>query len=95
MTTQDEYAESLKRAIDDWNARIKKMRVDMEAESEKAQSHYREQLNELERLRDQAEAQMRDIQDSSRSQWNDNADKMKAAWREISDGFERAWSRLK
>ena len=44
MTTQDDYAESLKRSIDEWNARIKKMRAEMEAESDKAQSRYREQL---------------------------------------------------
>ena len=94
MTSRDEFVEVLKAKLDEWNAEIARL----EAEAGKAraglEARYAEELAEMRRLRDQAEARLGEVLGTSQEGWERRRGELQQAWADIAEGFRRAWSRF-
>ena len=91
---RDEYAEALKRKIDDWNEQIGKTEVQMKEASADAQARYAEQIAEMRNFAAGAEEKMQDLVQSHSEEWEKHREKFEKAWDDIAAGFGKAWSRF-
>jgi uncharacterized coiled-coil DUF342 family protein len=94
MTDRDEYAEKMKRKIDEWNAEIDKLEGKAREASGEWEQKYNEQLAEMRKYRDEAEEKYDELRRQSAENWAKWEADAKAAWSDIADGFQKAWRRF-
>jgi chromosome segregation ATPase len=94
MTTRDEFIETLKSKIDEWNAEITRLEAKAQKAGAEAKERYAEQINEMRKFRDDAEARLNEIMGASHDTWEKRRGELEQAWHDIRDGFSRAWSRV-
>ena len=92
---RDETVERMKKALDNWNARIAEWEQGMNDAQASMKSHYQEQVDSLRAQREEAVRKLAQIQDSSEAAWKETSKGFEQAWQDIADGFENAWSEFK
>ena len=100
MTTRDQYVETLKKQLDEWNAEIGRWEVKAGAARKEAKKQYRTQLKRLEERREAARYTLKLMEGASAAAWSDlrgGADEawglMQEAMKEARSHFERAGPR--
>ena len=94
MATRDEFVESIKRKLDEWNAEIDKAEARFHHAAADARLRHAEEIAEMKRRRADAEEQMRKAAAKTAEDWERGRQQFEAAFDDISDGFRRAWSRF-
>lgn len=94
MKTREEYAEDLKRNIDEWTKAINEAEQDIKDAAAENREQLSAELDQMREYRDRARAQLEDMSSEAQDNWETNREKAISAWNEISDGFARAWKKL-
>ncbi|MEE9359505.1 MAG: hypothetical protein V3U85_03375 [Hyphomicrobium sp.] len=91
---RDQYVESLKNKLDEWNEQISKTESEMKDASAEAQARYEEQLAEMKKHAATAEEKFQALIKSQSDDWEKHRANFETAWGDIAAGFGRAWSRF-
>lgn len=91
---RDQFVETLKAQIDQWNADIAKLEARMKDASGEAERQYAEVIAETSRYRADAQARLAEGLKSSSDSWDRTRGDMETAWKDISEGFRKAWGRF-
>ena len=91
---RDEFVETLKGQIDQWNADIAKLEACMKDASGDMERQYADAIAETSRYRAEAQARLAEGLKASSDNWDRARGDMEAAWKDISDGFRKAWGRF-
>ena len=91
---RDQYVESLKNKLDEWNEQISKTESEMKDASAEAQARYEEQLAEMTKHAATAEEKFQALIKSQSDDWEKHRANFETAWGDIAAGFGRAWSRF-
>ncbi len=94
MTSRDDFVETLKAKLDEWNAEIARLEAEAGKTRAELRARYAEELAEMRRLRDEAEARLGELLNTSQEGWERRRHEMEQAWADIAEGFRRAWSRF-
>ena len=94
MATRDEFVESIKKKLDEWNAEIEKAEARFQHAAADARLRHAEEIAEMKRRRTDAEEQMRKAAAKTAEDWEAGRKQFESALDDISDGFRRAWSRF-
>jgi hypothetical protein len=90
MTTRNEYIESMKVHLDQWNKQI----ADWEAKARLAKTDlridYEMQLEAMRKQRDEAMEKLDSIQKTASGAWQDIAQGADEAWAKMREAFEKA-----
>lgn len=94
MMNRDEYVAKLKSQLDHWNAES----VRWEAKAKDAQAgmkaEYARQLEQFEKRRDEALAELRKVQGATGDAWSEMMRGADAAFKGMHEAFERARSKF-
>lgn len=91
---RDEFVNTLKSQIDQWNADIAKLEGQMKAASGDMERKYADAIAETSRYRAEAQAKLAEGMKKSSDSWDKTRHDMEAAWKDIADGFHKAWTRF-
>lgn len=91
---REEFVETLKSQIDQWNSDISKLEAQMKDASGEMERHYAEAIAETSRYRAQAQERLAEGLKSSSDNWDRTRADMETAWKDIHEGFRKAWSRF-
>lgn len=91
---RNEFVETLKSQIDQWNAEIAKAEAKMKDASGETERRYAEVIAETSRYRAEAQAKLAESLKHSTDHWEKTQSDVEAAWKDISDGFRNAWKRF-
>ncbi len=94
MTDRSAYADKMKAKVDEWTADIEKMQAKAKGAQADARIAYEKQLDEMLRMRDEAQVKMKEAQNASDDAWNDMRTGFQAAWDGISKSFHDAMKRF-
>ena len=94
MSDRDAYVEKMKAKIDEWSADIKKLQAQAEGAQADARIKYAEQIEEMKKQRDAAEAKMKEAQEASLEAWADMRKGMEAAWDSMTAAVKNALGRF-
>ncbi len=83
MSSRDEFAETMKRQIDEWNNAIERLESQAKEADQSARAQYEEAVNVMRRNVDEAQKGLGKLQNTSSD-----------AWRDVQKGYEDAWSNL-
>jgi len=95
MAKRDDYVNSLKSQLDQWNAEVAKWEAQAKATQANLRTEYDKQLTALRTHRDQAMEQLRKVQAASGDAWIDLASGADQAWASMREAFEKARSHFK
>lgn len=95
MPEKNQYIEKAQARLNQWNAEIHKLEAKMDEAEADAKIEYQNQLEEMRKQRDEAEAQMREMQNASDEAWSELQSGFDKAWDDISTAFESAVSKFK
>jgi len=95
MGKRDEYVNSLKLKLDEWNADVAKWEAQTRAAQASARAEYEKQLAAIRQHRDQAIEQLRKVQAASGDAWTELAQGADKAWAQMSEAFEKARAHFK
>ena len=91
---RDQYVESLKNKLDEWNEQIGKTESQMKGASAEAQARYEAQLAEMKKHAATAQEEFQALVKSQSEDWEKHRANFESAWGDIAAGFGRAWSRF-
>lgn len=94
MTNRDEFVETLKRQIDEWNGQITEMETKMKQATADAEAKYAGQIAEASKYRAEAQAKLAETLQTSHDTWEQYRVNTEAAFHDISEGFRKAWTRF-
>lgn len=83
MTNKEAYQQQLQAKLDEWNAEIEKLRAKAQGAAADSQIEYNQQVEQLERKRDEAKQKLSELQQAS-----------EGAWEHLKTGAEKAWNDL-
>jgi hypothetical protein len=95
MGKRDEYVNSLKLKLDEWNADVARWEAQTRAAQASARAEYEKQLAAIRQHRDQAIEQLRKVQAASGDAWTELAQGADKAWAQMSEAFEKARAHFK
>ncbi len=90
MTTRNEYIETMKAHLDQWNHQIAEWEAKTRLAKTDLRIDYEMQLEALRKQRDEALSKMDALQKSAGSAWQDLAQGADEAWAKMRDAFEKA-----
>jgi uncharacterized protein YgiM (DUF1202 family) len=91
---RDQYVESLKNKLDEWNEQIGKTEALMSNASGEAKVRFEKQVAEMKVQTADAHGRMQELTQSSAKEWESQRKNFEQAWGDIAAGFGRAWSRF-
>lgn len=94
MTSRDEFVDSLKGRIDDWNNQISELEGKMKSATAEAEAQYAEQIATASKYRAEAQAKLAETLKTSHDAWDQYRASTEAALEDISEGFRKAWARF-
>lgn len=89
-TKRDEYAERLKKQIDEWNRLIGRWEEEAKHRSAGAREEAEERLSELRKQRDELRERLPEIQAAGGKALDELLEGINRAWKELSRAFERS-----
>lgn len=92
MNSRDQYVETLKTQLDQWNAEVAKWEAKTSEAQAGMRAEYEKQLDEFRRQRDKAIEQMRQVQTASGDAWQTFMRGADEAWAKTREAFEKAHS---
>jgi hypothetical protein len=95
MNSRDQYVETLKTQLDQWNAEVAKWGAKTSEAQAGMRAEYEKQLDEFRRQRDKAIEQMRQVQSASGDAWQDFMRGADEAWARTREAFEKAHSHFR
>lgn len=90
MAERDSYVRKAKAQIDDWSAEIGRLQAAMRADNADANLIRQQQMDEMRRLRGEAEDAVTRMEMADSGDWETAKWEFERAWAEIDAGFERA-----
>ncbi len=90
MTTRNEYVESLKTHLDQWNVEIAKWEAKARLAQTDLRIDYEMHLESLRKQRDEAREKLEALQKSAGDAWQDLAQGADEAWAKMREAFEKA-----
>jgi lipid II:glycine glycyltransferase (peptidoglycan interpeptide bridge formation enzyme) len=94
MMNRDEYLAKLKTQLDQWNAEAARWEAKAKDAQAGMKAEYARQLEQLEKRREDALAQMRKVQSATGDAWSEMMRGADAAFKGMQDAFERARSKF-
>ncbi|MEM0906304.1 MAG: hypothetical protein AAGJ94_03000 [Pseudomonadota bacterium] len=94
MTSRDQFVETLKSQIDEWNTQIGDLEAKMKKASDDMEATYAQQIAEASRFRADAQAKLAETLQTSHDMWDKYRDGTEAAVKDITEGFKKAWDRF-
>jgi lipid II:glycine glycyltransferase (peptidoglycan interpeptide bridge formation enzyme) len=94
MMNRDEYLAKLKTQLDQWNAEAARWEAKAKDAQAGMKAEYARQLEQLEKRREEALAQMRKVQSATGDAWSEMMRGADTAFKGMQDAFERARSRF-
>lgn len=94
MTSRDEFVETLKKQIDEWNSQIGDMEAKMREATAEAETKYAQQIAEASKYRAEAQAKLAETMQTSHDAWEQYRASAESAFNDISEGFRKAWGRF-
>ncbi|WP_022949679.1 sll1863 family stress response protein [Methylohalobius crimeensis] len=95
MNERDAYVQKMKAKLDEWNAELDKLSAQAEAAEADAKLEYQDQIDELEKLRNQARQKLGEVESASDDAWADVRQGAEAALNEMNNAFSNALKRFK
>ncbi|MFW6362255.1 MAG: hypothetical protein ACOC0D_00285 [Spirochaeta sp.] len=95
MTTREEFIQTLKTRLDEWNANIDELEAQLHKTEAEARIQLEQQLQELKKKRDSARNDLHSLQSASEEAFKDMSGGMELAWSAISESFRSALSRFR
>lgn len=95
MTNRDEYLETFKTKLDEWNAEINKLESKAREAQAGAQAQFDEQLELLREMRDNAQKNFNEMQNATTEAWDVMLQGTEKAWQAWNNAFEDARSKFK
>lgn len=92
---RNDFVEKLKSSIDDWNAQIAEVQAQAEKAQSEARAKYHQQLEDLKKQRNEAQARLKEAQDASDKAWQDMQKGYMEAWDAIATSFKDAIGRFR
>lgn len=94
MTTRNEYVESLKTHLDDWNAELAKWEAKARTARTDMRIEYEMQLEALRKHQEAATEKLGQIQSSAGEAWKDLSAGADEAWDMMREAFDKARGRF-
>ncbi|XSG84548.1 MAG: hypothetical protein ACPW60_12535 [Methylohalobius sp. ZOD2] len=95
MSERDAYVQKMKAKLDEWNAELDKLSAKAEAAEADAKLEYQDQIDELEKLRNQARQKLGEVESASDDAWEDVRQGAEAALNEMNNAISNALKRFK
>ncbi|MDB5925006.1 MAG: hypothetical protein JWN13_3942 [Betaproteobacteria bacterium] len=95
MNSRDQYVETLKTQLDQWNSEVAKWEEKTKTAQADVQARYEKQLEEFRRQRDQALEQMRQVQGASADAWQNFMRSTDEAWAKTREAYEKAYTQFR
>lgn len=95
MNSRDQYIESLKTQLDQWNAEVAKWEEKSKTAQADMKAAHEKQLDEYRRQRDGALDQMRQVQSASADGWQSFMRSTDEAWARTREAYEKAYSQFR
>lgn len=96
--TRQEYADKLKKQLDDWNYKWSIERNKLEAKAQKAEAgvknKIKQEIEEIQRNRDRVKEKIRQISVAGDSAWEHLKDGAQTSWNKLIEAFNKARSRF-
>jgi chromosome segregation ATPase len=90
MTTRNEYVESLKTRLDEWNADLAKWEAKARTAKTDMRIEYEMQLEALRKQREEAMERLGQLQAAAGEAWKDLSVGADEAWARMRDAFDKA-----
>ncbi len=90
MTTRNEYVESMKAHLDQWNSEIAKWEAKARVAKTDLRIDYEMQLESLRKQRDEALEKLDTLQKSAGDAWQDLTQGADEAWAKMREALEKA-----
>lgn len=90
MTTRNEYVESMKTHLDQWNKQITQWEAKARVTKTDMRIEYEMQLESLRKQRDEAMEKLDTMQKTAGEAWQDIAQGADEAWAKMREAFEKA-----
>lgn len=90
MTTRNEYVESMKTHLDQWNKQIAQWEAKARVTKTDMRIEYEMQLESLRKQRDDAMEKLDTMQKTAGEAWQDIAQGADEAWAKMREAFEKA-----
>jgi lipid II:glycine glycyltransferase (peptidoglycan interpeptide bridge formation enzyme) len=94
MMNRDEYVAKLKSQLDQWNAETARWEAKAKDAQAGMKAEYARQLEQFEKRRDEALAELRKVQGATGDAWSEMMRGADAAFKGMQDAFERARSKF-
>ncbi|MBN2702544.1 MAG: hypothetical protein JXR29_13955 [Methylothermaceae bacterium] len=95
MNERDAYVQKMKAKLDEWNAELDKLSAKAEAAEADAKLEYQDQIDELEKLRNQVREKLGEVESASDDAWEDVRQGAEAALNEMNNAISNALKRFK
>lgn len=95
MTKRDEYVETLKAQLDQWNAEIAKWEAKAKDVEAGARAEYEKRLVAVREQREQSMYQLRLLQGAAGDAWMEMMRGTEEAWARMREAFEKASSHFR
>ena len=95
MSTKQAYEEKLQAKLDEWQADIKKLKAKADQAKADAKLEYYEEIENLERKREELRQKLSDLKKSGGDAWSDVKAGIESAWSSLEGAFSKAFDRFK
>lgn len=95
MSDKKAYTRKLEAEIEEWNAEIGLLRAKAKSASADAQLEYEQQIDDLERKRDEMDDKLQELNNASAGAWEDVKRGVNRAWKDMTAAVEGAASRFR
>lgn len=92
---RDEYVATMKKQLDEWNAKLGEMEAQMQSAQSAARARFIAQVDGLRAQRDAMMQRMGEIRGSSDAAWADMSKGVEQAWKALAESYDRAWDEFK
>ena len=92
---RDEYVATMKKQLDEWNAKLGEMETRIQSAQSSVKSQFVTQMDNLRAQRDAMMQRMSEIRGSSDAAWADMSKGVEQAWKALADSYDRAWADFK
>ena len=94
MADKDAYVQKLHAKLDEWNAEIDKLKVKADKAEADSRAEYKQQVENLQNKREDAEKKLREIREASEGAWEDLKTGVQGAWDSMEAALKSARSKF-
>jgi len=94
MTKRDEYVDTLKHKLDDWNEDIDKLEAKADHVKDDMKKKYADEMDFVRHQRDNVKDKTMELIESSEEAWEELKTGVEAAWHKLTEAIDRAHSKF-